>query len=478
MIWLWLILGLFALLLIVLFTKMLLFKPKKEEKFEPSSFEINREEVTNHLAEMVKCKTVSSNDKSLVDENEFARFRELLKTLYPVIHSKATLSRVGNTGLLYFLKGASSSKPTVLMSHYDVVTAAEEYWEKAPFEGIIEDDTLWGRGTLDTKGTLCGIMESLEALIKDGFVPKNDLYLAFSGDEEIAGPSAPAIVQELKKRNVTPAMVVDEGGAVVEKVFPGVSSPTALVGTAEKGMMDLKLTVKSKGGHASAPPPHTPVGVLADAITKIEGKPFKFTLTPPVKSLFDTLGRHSTFLYKLIFANLWLFSPVLDLLCKVSGGEINAMMRTTCAFTMMQGSNASNVLPPVASVVANLRIIGGMTYEDAITRLKKIVKNDDIEFEVMHAMNPSTSSSTEGDGYMILTEAISKTWPNALISPYLMFACSDSRHYHEISNYVYRFSAMQLTNEQRSYIHGHNERITIDNLVKIVEFYLNLVSNC
>ncbi|MCL1831217.1 MAG: M20/M25/M40 family metallo-hydrolase, partial [Oscillospiraceae bacterium] len=388
------VIALVVLLLATLIARALAFRPKDSIAVYPKEWEIDSNRVALHLSEMVQCRTVSSNDERLVDVDEFDRFRTLLPTMYPKVHEVATVESIGATGLLYTIKGVQDSSPTVLMSHYDVVPALEQYWDVAPFSGLITDNAVHGRGTLDTKGTLCGIMESLEALLNTGFSPKNDILLAFSGDEEIAGESAPAIVAELKKRNIRPAMVVDEGGAVVENMFPGVAVPTALIGTAEKGMLDLKLKVKSKGGHASSPPPHTPVGILADAIVKIENKPFKFTLTPPVKTLLDTLGRHSSFFYRLIFANLWLFTPVLDLLCKKTGGELNAMMRTTCAFTMMEGSNATNVIPPEASIGANLRIISGESYESSVEKLKRNAKNDDIEFEVVYAMNPSSSSST------------------------------------------------------------------------------------
>lgn len=472
------VIGVIVAVIVLLVIRTLLFIPSRDKTVEKSIYNINLDDLSDHLVSMVRCKTVSSYDKTLTSIDEFDKFRNLLIKLYPKTHQNATLESIGQTGLLYRVKGKDSSKSIVLMSHYDVVPAAEEYWEKPPFEGIVENNTIWGRGTLDTKGTLCGIMEAVEILISEGFTPQYDIYLAFSGDEEIAGNTAPTMVDELKGRGVSPYMVVDEGGAVVEGIFPGVAVPTALIGTAEKGMLDLRLKVKSKGGHASSPPVHTPIGVLAKAVTRIENKPFKFILTPPVKSLFSALGRHSSFIYRMVFANLWFFSPILDLLCRKSGGELNAMMRTTCAFTMMQGSDATNVIPPVASVGANLRIIGGQTYESIVDQIKKITKTDEIEYDIIYGMNPSPSSSIEGPGYEILSDAIAQTWSNALISPYLMFACSDSRHYHNISDYVYRFSAMHLTSEQRALIHSHNERITIDQLEKIVEFYLNLIKKC
>jgi len=272
--------------------------------------------------------------------------------------------------------------------------------------------------------------------------------------------------------------VLDEGGAVVENVFPGVKCPCALIGTGEKGPLDVKLTLDSKGGHSSTPPPHTPVGELAKAVTKIEDHPFPFTLTPPAAEMFDTLGRRSTFLFRLIFANLWCFKPVLNLICKMSGGEMNALVRTTVAFTQMQGGEASNVLPPHAWVGANLRLIGEETVESAKAYLEKTIANDKIKVEVVYGMNPSRISRTDTEGWQKLSAAIRGTWADTVVSPYLMLACSDSRHYGAISDRVYRFSAMALTKEERGLIHSNNQRIPLEKVEKTVAFYQRLIRSC
>ncbi len=445
---------------IVIFVRAARFKPKPEPEIasEPVALDGASAE---RLARMIRVRTVSSRDASKVDETAFRAFRALLPELYPMVHRNLALTReeIGPRGLLYRWKGKSSQHPVVLLAHYDVVPADEGAWSRPPFAGLIEKDVLWGRGALDTKVTLCGILEAAEALLKQGFVPENDVYFAFSGDEEVMGPSAPAIVQELARRGVKPALVLDEGGAVVENIFPGVNRPSALIGIAEKGLLDVRLSVKSTGGHASAPPRQTPVGILAKAAVRIEAKPFPGRLSEPAARMFDTLGRHSTFAYRLIFANLWCFFPLLNAICRKRGGELNALVRTTCAFTTMSASPAQNVLPPEASIGANLRLIGGDTPEAAVARFEKTARDERITFEKLYGMAPSPVSLASGEAWERIERAVRQTWPEALVSPYLMLACSDSRHYPAISEHVYRFSAMALTKEERESIHGNDERI-------------------
>ena len=464
-----------TIILLICLLRALKFKPEvKEEKVvEPVNFD--KEKAVKDLCEMVKCKTISNADYSLEDDAEFKKFENKLIDMFPLVHATCPKENIGRRGIQFYWKGESSEKATVLMSHFDVVEVDESGWEKAPFEGIIDGEVLWGRGTLDTKSTLNGCMQAVETLIKEGFTPKHDVYLCFSGDEEISGPTCPQMVDEFARRGINVELVVDEGGAVVENVFPGVKDRVAVIGIAEKGMLNLSYTVKSKGGHASAPPAKTPIGILSKACCKVESKPFKANFTAPTLALFDTLGRRSTFLYRLIFANMWLFKPILSLIGKMGGGEINALMRTTCAFTQMKGSNGRNVLPAQAEMLSNFRIMTGETMESTIEYVKKVIDDDRVELKVINGNEPSVVSRTDCEEFELVKEAVGETFPDAVVTPYLMFACSDSQHYGKISDKVYRFSAQSMSAEERRTIHGHNERITFKGIWECVEFYLRLI---
>ena len=464
-----------AALAAVVVVRTLRFTPAPEETVPIEEAVVDREKTIRDMQDMIRCRTVSSPDPAQIDRAEYARFHALLAERFPLVHKAAPPEHVGDTGLLYTLRGKAHDAPAVLMAHYDVVPADEASWTKPPFDAALEDGCIWGRGTLDTKGTLLGVFEALESLLADGYTPEQDLYLSFSGDEEVSGSSCPAIVALLKSRGVTPQLVLDEGGAVVSGAFPGITREYAVIGIAEKGGMNLRFSMTSQGGHASTPPSKTVLGQLARALVRIEKHPFPSRVTPPVEKMLDTLGRHSTFAYRMVFANLWLFKPVLDLYCRFAGGELNAMLRTTVAPTRFEGSPAYNVMPPHASFGLNIRLLPGDTRESAAAYLKKAAASERIEVTMVDGMDPSPVSDTDCEGYRKLTRAIRQTWPEAIASPYLMMACSDSRHFCEISDKVYRFSAMRLSKAERGLIHGNDERVPVDTLITTVQFYIRLL---
>lgn len=474
----WYIIGaIFGFLSVILF-RAATFKPKKPIAINNKPVDFDRDAAVHALAELVKCKTISYSDHSLEDDAEFEKLISLLPNLYPKVFQTCSFERLPDRALLFRWPGKSNESPSVMMAHYDVVPVDEEKWDHDPFAAVIENGILWGRGTLDTKVTFNGALSAAEHLISKGFTPENDIYFAFSGGEEVNGNGAANIVDHFIENGIHPAIVVDEGGAVVENVFPGVKAPCGLIGIAEKGFMNVQYKTLSGGGHASAPPVHTPIGRLAQAEQRLEKKPFKMHLTKPAAEMFDTLGRHSGFAYKILFANLWCFKPVLDLFCKLSGGEINALCRTTVAFTQMQGSNARNVIPTEATMVSNIRLNPADSVNSALAYLNKTVHDPHIEITALESFEPSPISETGCEAWDRVASTVAETWPGCIVSPYLMVQCSDSRHYGRLSDHVYRFSAMDLTAAERKTIHGNNEGIRLETVGKAVEFYIRLLEKC
>lgn len=462
-------------LMIIILYRTFRFVPKdypEMKKLHP----IDKEHAVESLSKMLTFKTVSFLDKDKELADEFIQFRQFIKDRYPHIVQVATYEEI-ERGMLFKIPGASSEDPIVLMSHYDVVPA-QEGWSEDPFSGRVDEHTVYGRGALDTKSSLNAVMESVEYLLKHGKQFKHDLYLAFSGDEEIFGPSAPAIVETLKSREITPFLVLDEGGAIVKNMFPGVKEKSAVVGIAEKGFMNVTLTARSRGGHASTPPKESAMTDLALAIRKLNNHPsFRLKMTPAVRALFNTIAPHSkSFFIKMLFANLWLFMPLVKLIAKMSGGEFLSMFKTTQAFTLAKGSEAINVLPSEVVVGINYRLRPEDTGDMVLQRIKKIINNPHIEVS-MTALSEATPTSSLGDAYSMLKRAINQTWPDVIVAPYLMVATTDSRHYHAISDHVYKFSPMDVSKDDLKKIHGYDEDISIDNVIHGVQFYINLLES-
>ena len=464
--------------LALVLVRTLKFTPTAQPACSQEEVRVDQEAVISSLSELIRCKTVSYHDASLEDDAEFRKLIDKLPGLYPHVFHACALRELPGRALLFRWPGKIHEEPAVLMAHYDVVPVNEENWDKPPFEAILENDVLWGRGTLDTKVTINGVLFAANQLSAEGFQPEHDIYFAFSGGEEVSGPGATSVVDLFRKEGIIPGIVVDEGGAVVEDVFPGVKGPIGLIGIAEKGMIDARFRCKSAGGHASAPKPHTPVGILAKACTRVEGHPFPAHIEGPAALMFDTLGRHSSFLYRMIFANMWCFGWIIDLLGKTSGGEMNALLRTTVAFTQMSGSSAPNVIPPEAAMVANMRLNPADSVASALEYLRKTVGNETVEISALDSSEPSRVSRVDCDAWDKVAASVAETWRGSIVSPYLMVQCSDSRHWGVLSDKVYRFSAMDLTAEERATIHGNNERIRVSTACKAVEFYIRLMKKC
>lgn len=430
-----------------------------------------------HLSRLVKIPTVSHPDPADQDGVAFASFGDALADAYPLLHQSLSLTIVGPGGLLFRWAGEAAERPLVLMAHWDVVPVVTDDWADDPFSGKISDGKVHGRGTLDDKGSLVVICEAVETLLQQGFSPKQDVYLSFGSDEEVAGVAAPAAVEELRQSGVTPWLVIDEGGAVVEGVFPGLSKPAALIGVAEKGLLDLELTTSDAGGHAAMPRQGGAVARLARAITRIDSHPFPVTLTDPALGMVQTLGAHTKGPLRPLLRRAGRVRPALAQAFARLGPETAAVVRTTVAITQLEGSPASNVIAATARARANIRIQLGETVESVVRHLEGVVKDKTIHLEVQSGSNPSPVSPSDGEQFAALTRAVAGCYPEAVTAPYVMMQASDARHFHAISDHVYRFSPFDMTRAQRDSIHGVDEYVTIEALGRGVKFYRDLIND-
>ncbi len=426
------------------------------------------------LGAMIRIPTISKTKKE--DLTQFRLFNEGLERLFPLLHTNLEKTDLGEA-LLFRWKGTDSSKqPILFMGHQDVVPASDEGWIVPAYSGEVVDGNLYGRGAIDCKGHLFVIFQAIEELLQEGFVPPCDIYLECSVNEETGGDGAPGAVRYLKEKGVTLALVLDEGGAIVDKPIPGMDKPYALLGIMEKGVLDLKITAKGKGGHSSAPPRNTPTARLFAFANEIEKKrPFKKVLLPETKEMFHSMSKSFGFPLRFLLGNIWLFKPLLlALMPKISSfGE--ALLSTTCCFTMMQGSDAANVIPKEPYLVANLRPAAHQNCKASLAVIQKYAAKYDLEIEVLQEKEPSPISNIHSKEYAYLANCIKNQFPDIGIAPYVMMAGTDCRHFHALTDNAIRFSPIRMTMEQTNSTHAVNENVTVSALVEGVMFVKQFV---
>jgi carboxypeptidase PM20D1 len=428
---------------------------------------------------LLQLPTISRLDVERTQWQHFDRFVTLLPELYPAAHASLTREIVAGHSLLYRWVGVSTGAPTVLLAHYDVVAASDDRWEHPPFGAeLVETPAgaeLWARGTLDDKGALVGILEAVERCVADGFVPANDIYLSFGHDEETVGSGSQAIVALLASRGIRPALLVDEGGAVVEDIFPGVAGPIAVVGVSEKGITSVDLTVIQDGGHASTPPRLSATARLARAIVRLDAAPFPARFSSTTLEMIRTLGAHARQPYKWLFTNQWLTARLLLALFSRLGDETRAMVRTTAVITRLAGSDADNALAERASATVNMRVAVGSTVSDSVAHIRRAIRDQRVEVTMRNPSEPSPISPTTGPQWDAVCRAIEATFPGVIVTPYIQLGASDSRHFTGICDAVYRFTPFEMSLAERGTLHAVNERIRVATWLRGIDFYAALI---
>lgn len=463
--------ALLVLLLLVAVVRTLLMPNKRSDYAAPEA-DARAMLLAQKLSKMIQYDTTSH--ANVHEEEKFLGFHKVLEELFPLVHEKLERTVIDGN-LLYYWKGKSSEKPILLMSHQDVVPAEGE-WLHEPFSGDIADGKVWGRGASDTKCSVMAFFEAVEELLREGYTPECDVYLASSCTEEWAGDGAPKIVEELKRRGVELFIVCDEGGGIISEPIGGIKGNFAMVGVFEKGKADVKFTARSTGGHASAPAKNTPIARLAAFVNEVETHtPFKRKFLPEVSAMFARLAPYAPFGLKLVMGNLWLFAPIMKPVLGRISAQAGAMLQTTIAFTMQSGSDAYNVLPQEATLGANMRFIPHQGEKESLEIIKALAAKHGLETEIVHSNDYTEPVDINGEAFKLVEKVIGETFPGLPVSPYVMTGATDAQFYQPICPSCIRFAPVIYGPEQMKGMHGLNENIEYNCLPGAVSFYQNLI---
>ncbi|WP_447953108.1 M20 family peptidase [Sphingopyxis chilensis] len=432
-----------------------------------------------HLSAAAQIRTISHQDAADNDIGEWDKLHAWLGSTYPATHAAMTRTILPNRTLIYHWPGSDASlAPIIVMAHQDVVPVTEgteRDWKYPPFAGTIAENAIWGRGTVDDKGSLVGLFEAIEALAVQGFQPKRGIYLVSGHDEEAGGSGAAAAAARLKAEGVRALYTLDEGSVVLRDT-PLINGPAILIGVAEKGYATLKVTANAPGGHSSMPPAETGVTTLARAVLDITENPFPIEMRGPGAAMVEALAAHKGGTTKMAVANKWLLGYLVKNQLASSPSSA-AAFHTTIAPTMLEGSPKENVLPQSATALINYRIAPWNSSADVMARAKAAVGDAPVELSWVKPPNePSRVSSSSSQGWKYIVAAARADAPDAVVAPYLVVAATDSRSMEPISEDVYRFMPMHFTLKETAMIHGTNEHMTIDSFKRMIDFYARLIA--
>ncbi|AXJ02302.1 carboxypeptidase PM20D1 [Cyclonatronum proteinivorum] len=455
----------------------------REPDVEPSTpLPVNLDEATQRLSRAIQFKTVSQQDASMIDGDEFHKMHRFLAKAFPLVHEKLSRETVNHYSLLYRWEGKNPDlKPIMLTCHLDVVPVepgTEADWDHPPFAGAITDEHIYGRGTMDVQSGVMAILEATEALLQQGYEPERTVYLGFGHDEEIDGEfGASEIGKLLQERGIEMEFLLDEGLPVVEELIEGIKSPVALVAVAEKGYLSLELSLTAEGGHSSVPQGTTSIARLGKALHRLENTPLPAKFDAHLTATFEAIGTGMPFYLRFVMANLWLFKGLLRRFLATIPAT-NAAIRTTTATTIFESGVKENLIPTLARAVVNFRIHPNDSVESVIAHVKKAIGDDAIKVEKLFGhIEPSPVSSITNTPYRQLSRAIREIFPEVAVAPSLMVGATDARHYTGISRNIYRFFPLRAEQSDLDRVHGTNERLSIQNYGEMIQFYARVIRN-
>ena len=465
---------------VVVVIRTLMLQPQPMATITPANIELDQDLLASHLAEAIRFQTISHGDPLKWQAKPFDDFISWVEETYPLVESNLDKTTLNHT-LLYRWQGSDDSlKPILLTGHYDVVPVipgTEDKWQYPPFAGEIVDGVIWGRGALDDKSGVIGILEAVTYLIESDYKPARTIYLSFGHDEEIGGNNGAARVTEyLKEQGVQLAWSLDEGSFVLKGMIPGLDVGVATINVAEKGYLTLDIIATGAGGHSSMPPQVTAVGSLAEAIVTLQNNPVPGGLEGLGLEMFSGISPYMPFGTRLLFANLWLFGGVVEQELSASA-TTNAMLRTTTAPTMLSGSVKDNVLPIEASATVNFRLHPRDSVEDIVNYVESLVANDRVRVEPGEGNPASEVADWQSEGFKTISNSIQEVYGDIAVTPGLMVAASDSRHYGQVADNAFRFNPFTVTPELVAGFHGTNEQMGVENFARGVAAYVQILRN-
>jgi len=362
--------------------------------------------------------------------------------------------------------------PLVISGHMDVVEARPSDWKRDPFIPVVENGYLYGRGAADMKLDGAMAIASLIELKRQGFRPRRDIVIEFSGDEETRMKSSAIIAEQLS--NAELVLNIDGGGGTLDEAT-GAPEYFTWQG-AEKTYADFQLVVTNPGGHSSAPPRENAINQLAAALVRIGNYQFKPELNELTRAYFVKAADHEDpkigAAMRAFAANPEDAQAIATLTAnRTTVGKIG----TTCVATMISGGHALNALPQRAEANVNCRIFPGHKPAEIMAELKRIAAQPEVSFtDVTEGSVANDASPMRPDFVAAVTKAVAQVHPGTPVFPSMASGASDSMwfRYHHVASYGASPTFMKLSED---FSHGLDERVPIANIQPAIDYYLVLL---